>query len=173
MSILPDYLEPGLRAVFCGTAAGLESAQRQHYYAGPGNEFWLLLHESGLVDEQLTPEDDMRIASFGFGLTDLAKHVAASRDAGLANDYDVQSLIGKVQKYAPTWLAFHGKEAAKVVSRALGHGRNVALGRQPWMVATSKVFVLPSASGSNRNPKRLEGRASRVDWFRELATLAR
>jgi TDG/mug DNA glycosylase family protein len=59
------------------------------------------------------------------------------------------------------------------MSRALGHGRSVALGRQSWMVAKSKMFVLPSASGSNRNLNRFEGRASRVDWFRELATLTR
>jgi TDG/mug DNA glycosylase family protein len=69
VSVLPDYLVPGLRVVFCGTAVSLESAHRRHYYAGPGNEFWLMLHESGLVDERLTPEDDVRMASFGFGLT--------------------------------------------------------------------------------------------------------
>jgi TDG/mug DNA glycosylase family protein len=59
--------------VFCGTAAGLESARRQHYYAGPGNEFWSMLHQSGLVAERLRPQEDARILDFGLGLTDLPK----------------------------------------------------------------------------------------------------
>jgi TDG/mug DNA glycosylase family protein len=131
-----------------------------------------MLYESGLVTEPLTPEQDDRILAFGLGLTDLAKKIAASGDAGLASHYDTDGFIGKIQRYAPAWVAFHGKEAAKVVSRALGHGRTVGLGPQPWTVATSRVFVLPSASGANRDASRLEGRGSRVDWFRELATVA-
>jgi TDG/mug DNA glycosylase family protein len=59
-----------------------------------------------------------------------------------------------------------------MVSRALGHGRTVGLGPQSWTVATSRVFVLPGASGANRDASRLEGRGGRVDWFRELATVA-
>jgi TDG/mug DNA glycosylase family protein len=171
VSVLPDYLAPDLRIVFCGTAAGEASAKRGHYYAGPGNEFWPLLYESGLLSEPLTPQQDSRALDFAFGLTDVAKNIAASSDAGLAPHYDTDGFVAKIETYAPEWVAFHGKEAAKVVSRALGHGRNVALGLQAWMVATSQVFVLPSASGSNRNPNRLEGRASRVDWFRELAAI--
>jgi double-stranded uracil-DNA glycosylase len=34
--VLPDVLGPGLRVVFCGTAAGAVSAVRGAYYAGPG-----------------------------------------------------------------------------------------------------------------------------------------
>jgi hypothetical protein len=30
---LPDVLRPGLRAVFCGTSAGAESARVRAYYA--------------------------------------------------------------------------------------------------------------------------------------------
>lgn len=43
--ILPDVIEPGLRIVFCGTAAGAKSAAVGAYYAGPGNAFWATLHE--------------------------------------------------------------------------------------------------------------------------------
>jgi TDG/mug DNA glycosylase family protein len=67
VSVLPDYLAPGLRVVFCGTAAGLTSSRRQHYYSGPGNEFWPMLYESGLLSEPLTPEQDARILTFGSG----------------------------------------------------------------------------------------------------------
>ena len=64
--------------------------------------------------------------------------------------------------------AFHGKEAAKEVSKAFGHGRNVSLGEQQWLVGDARVFVLPSASGSNRDATRLEGKADRIEWFKEL-----
>ena len=149
------------------------SAKRGHYYAGPGNEFWPLLYESGLLGEPLTPQADSRILEFGFGLTDNAKNIAVSSDVGLADHYDTRGLVDKTKTYAPQWIAFHGKEAAKVMAHALGHGRKVALGPQDWTIAEANVFGLPNASGSNRNPKRLEGRVHRVDWFRELATLTR
>jgi hypothetical protein len=47
-------------------------------------------------------------------------------------------------------------------------GETYAIGAR---VAESNVFVLPSASGSNRDPKRLEGRSERLDWFTDLAKL--
>lgn len=47
MPVLDDVLAPNLRVVFCGTAVGVRSAARGHYYAGPGNDFWRLLHGSG------------------------------------------------------------------------------------------------------------------------------
>ncbi len=172
MPVLPDYLAPGLRIVFCGTAAATTSAARGHYYSDPRNEFWLLLKESGLTPKRLAPEEDARVLDFGIGLTDLAKHTAASSDAGLGGHYAIPGFVAKIERVAPRWLAFHGKAAAKAVSRARGHGSAVALGPQSWTVGTSSVFVVPSASGSNRNPKRLEGRASRADWFCDLAALA-
>lgn len=165
--ILPDYLAPGLRVVICGTAAGETSGERGHYYAGPGNEFWKLLFESGL-SEPLRPEEDSLITESGIGLTDLAKRVAASSDAGLRGRYDVDGFIRKIEHFKPQWVAFHGKEAAKVVSRALREGPHVSLGRQKWGVAGRPVFVVPSASASNRDPRHLEGKASRLEWFVEL-----
>jgi double-stranded uracil-DNA glycosylase len=171
MPVLPDYLDHGLRVVFCGTAAGTTSAARGHYYAGPGSEFWRYLFEAGLTPYRVGPADDTTITSHGIGLTDLAKHVAASSDRGLASKYDIAGFVAKIERHAPAVVAFHGKEAAKAVSRALGYGRDVSLGLQPWRIAESHVFVVPNASGANRNAARLEGKPSRVAWFVELRGL--
>lgn len=171
--ILRDFLAPDLRVVFCGTAVGETSATQGHYYARKGNEFWKLLFESGLTAIRLSPEEDARVTEFGIGLTDLAKHVAASSDKGLTAHYDVEGFTRKMTETRPGWIAFHGKESAKVVSRALGHGRHIRLGRQSWAVGGRPVFVVPSASGSNRDPRRLEGKPSRLDWFIELRDLLR
>jgi double-stranded uracil-DNA glycosylase len=166
---LPDYLAPELRVVICGTAAGTMSASRGHYYAGTGNLFWTYLYRSGISTEPLFPSTDHRVLEFGVGLTDLAKTVAAGSDRGLRGQYDINAYVAKIEQYRPRWVAFHGKEAAKAVSRALGHGDAVPLGVQRWLVAGARTFVLPSASGANRDVRRLEGKTDRVQWFEELA----
>ena len=78
---------------------------------------------------------------------------------------------GKLSPRRAPVVAFHGKEAAKAVSRAAGHARDVSLGVQRWQIARSRVFVVPSASGANRDVRRLEGKPSRVAWFIELRDL--
>jgi TDG/mug DNA glycosylase family protein len=172
MTVLPDYLAPGLRVVFCGTVVSTTSAARGHYYAGPGNEFWPFLHQSGLTPVPLSPNDDARVLEFRLGLTDLAKKIAASSDARLGSHYDIDGFVEKIETFAPAWLAFHGKTAGRAASKALGYGSAISLGEQAWSIGATRVFVLPSASAANRDPKRLEGRASRVDWFRDLAALS-
>ena len=170
MSVLPDFLAPNLRVVFCGTAASKVSAAARHYYAGPGNEFWAFLHDAKIVPVALTPDRDNEVLDYGVGLTDLAKKRSASNDANLSpDDYDVSGLVRKMERYRPEFLAFHGKTAAKVVSRSFRLGPEVALGVQDWTVGGVRVFVLPSGSGSNRSTKYLEGKPTRLAWFKALA----
>lgn len=172
MPILPDYLRTGLNIVFCGTAAGIRSATRGHYYAGPGNEFWRYLHDAHITSVLMSPDDDHRICEFGCGLTDLAKEVAASSDSGLKPHYAVAEFVGKIQAFRPQWVAFHGKEAARAVAEHYGIRGQVRLGAQAWCIDASRVFILPSASGANRDTRRLEGKGDRLEWFRELAALS-
>ena len=72
-AILPDVLSSGLRVVFCGSAAGMRSAEVRAYYAGPGNRFWPLLHGLGLTPRPLRPQEFREVLAYGLGLTDLAK----------------------------------------------------------------------------------------------------
>ena len=55
--VLPDLVRPGLRIVFCGTAAGTVSAARGAYYAHPQNKFWSALCAVGLTPRLLRPEE--------------------------------------------------------------------------------------------------------------------
>ena len=165
--MLPDLLAPRLRLVVVGTAAGLCSAARGHYYACRGNSFWQLLHDSGIVDRPLGPADDAQLPALGIGLTDLAKGVAQSHDRGLR--YDVPGLVGKLEVVRPGWVAFHGKTAAGAVARALGQPKP-GLGPVDWRVAGAEVFVLPSASGANRR-RDYDGLPTRLEWWRQLAAL--
>ena len=55
--VLPDRLKPGLKLVFCGTAAGRQSALQQAYYAHGQNKFWTTLHKVGLTPHLFMPQD--------------------------------------------------------------------------------------------------------------------
>jgi TDG/mug DNA glycosylase family protein len=163
--MLPDFLTTGLDVVFCGTAASTHSAARGHYYAGPGNEFWPLLCASGFLPDGFGPDDDADVLSYGIGLTDLAKGVASTTDRGLT--YDVGALVNKIERFAPRWIAFHGKEAARAAARHLGRPSRAGLGVQDYRLDRTRAFVLPSASGANRRES-YDGRTTRLEWFVEL-----
>ena len=74
--ILPDVLAPGLKLVFCGTAAGAVSAARGCYYAHPHNKFWRALFDVGLTPRLLHCSEFALLPSLGLGLTDIAKSVS-------------------------------------------------------------------------------------------------
>lgn len=169
MMVLPDVLAPALDVVLCGTAVGECSALRGHYYAGPGNAFWRLLHESALVPVPLRPEDDDSLPSYGIGLTDLVKNLAQSHDRGLP--FDVSTFVGKVEALQPRWVAFTSKRAGQATARGLGHPPP-GLGAAPWRIGQTAVFVLPSPSGANQR-RDYDGRPTRLDWWAELAARLR
>jgi TDG/mug DNA glycosylase family protein len=72
--VLPDLLKPGLTVVFCGTAAGLKSAQLGQYYAHPQNKFWRVLHATGLTPRLFAPYEYPLLLELDIGATDIAKH---------------------------------------------------------------------------------------------------
>lgn len=145
VDVLPDVLAPGLRIVFCGSAAGTASARRGAYYAGPGNRFWRTLQEVGLTDRILQPEAFRDLLRHGLGLTDVAK-AAFGADAEIRQrDFLPQAVREKIQRFAPAWLATNGKRAAKELL-----GRRVGYGVQPERIGRTRVFVLPSTSGAAR-----------------------
>jgi TDG/mug DNA glycosylase family protein len=152
-SKLPDYLAPNLRVVICGTAAGTTSASVGHYYAGAGNLFWTYLYQAGITTQPLFPSTDRRVLEFGVGLTDLAKKIAASGDQGIRGHYDVDSFLSKIERYHPDWVAFHGKEAAKAVSRALGMGRRSVARRTELVDQRQSRFRPPQCKWSQ--PRRI------------------
>lgn len=143
--ILPDVLHPGLRLVFCGTAAGRRSASERAYYAHPGNFFWRTLYQVDLTPRLYAPAQFAELPTLGIGLTDLAKHHAGNDNQLPADAFDVAALRAKIERFAPRVVAFTSKNAAQ---GALG--RAVAYGLQRERLAGSDVFVLPSPSGQAR-----------------------
>ena len=128
--VLPDLLRPGLRLVFCGTAAGRASARAGAYYAGPGNSFWPTLAYVGLTPRELVPSEFELLPDYGIGLTDLCK-IRHGSDAEVGTvEFDVDGLHAKVAAAEPE--------------------RPVAYGVQDETFGGAEVWVLPSTSGAAR-----------------------
>ncbi|HZC71419.1 MAG TPA: mismatch-specific DNA-glycosylase [Jatrophihabitans sp.] len=144
---LADILGPGLRVVIVGTIAARDRAEREHYYAGRGNAFWLLLHESGLTGRRLEPEADHLLPQFGVGLTDLVCTEPAS--PRMPACFDVAGLLGALTTTAPTAVAFVSKTAAATYARAVHARLPRGYGEVSWSVAERPAFVLPGPSGAN------------------------
>ncbi len=144
MTVLPDLLQPGLRLVFCGTAAGTVSAQRGQYYAHPQNKFWRALHESGLTPRQFAPGEFPELLALGIGLTDIAKH-AFGMDSELPPQSlgraAVEALRARVLEANPRILAFTSLTGGRRVM-----GPAATFGALTQTIGTTKVWILPSPS---------------------------
>ena len=146
MDRLPDQLQPNLRAVFVGTAAGQMSADLGHYYAHPGNRFWRTIHAVGLTPRLYQPHEFPALLDLGIGFTDMCKLGAGMDHLALKAGVDVAAFLEKMRRYRPATIAFTSKKAA-----SLFYARpttDIALGRQPRQDDFPTVFVLASPSGA-------------------------
>jgi double-stranded uracil-DNA glycosylase len=145
MAVLPDVLRPGLRVVFCGTAAGTASARARAYYAGPGNRFWETLYEVGLTPRVLEPREFESLPEHGIGLTDICKVRHGSDLEVGTEEFDVAGLQERIATAEPANLAFNGKNAARgALERAVDYGP------QEERIGGATVWVLPSTSARAR-----------------------
>lgn len=142
--ILPDRLRPGLKLVFCGTAAGRQSALLQAYYAHGQNKFWATLHRVGLTPHLFAPQDYKKLWALGIGLTDIAKH-AYGMDHQLPKDAlgpeAVAALKTRILKAKPRILAFTSLNGGRKVM-----GAKAVAGEQGALLGDTRVFILPSPS---------------------------
>lgn len=142
--ILPDRLRPGLKLVFCGTAAGRQSALQRAYYAHGQNKFWITLHKTGLTPQLFAAQDYEKLWELGIGLTDIAKH-AYGMDHQLPRDAlgpeAVAALKARIMKAKPRILAFTSLNGGRKVM-----GAAAVAGEQPQMLGETRVFILPSPS---------------------------
>jgi TDG/mug DNA glycosylase family protein len=137
---LPDILGRELRVLLVGTRGRTSSPHQEHYYDGRGNHFWTLLHASGLVPVPVAPSDDVRLPSYGLGLTDLVWQ---------GEMWDVARLHRSVHRSRPRVVAFVSKTAASAYARATRNRMPREYGALAWRVAGRPAFVLPGPSGAN------------------------
>ena len=142
--ILPDRLKRGLTLVFCGTAAGRQSALQKAYYAHSQNKFWRTLHDVGLTPTLFAPKDYRGLWRLGIGLTDIAKY-AYGMDHQLPKDSlgheAAQALRARILKITPRYLAFTSLTAGRAVM-----GKAARPGAQNEQIGATQIWILPSPS---------------------------
>lgn len=164
MQILPDYLRDGLDLVFVGINPGLRSASSGHHYAGPGNHFWPLLHESGIVPEPLTYEQDARVLEWNIGLTNMVPRASASLSDLSTEELraGAVALREKLLRYRPRIVCFNGKRIFEIFA-----GKSCGFGRQPGEIDGMALYVMPSTSARTAAYQR----ADKLRFFQELRQL--
>jgi TDG/mug DNA glycosylase family protein len=165
MKTLPDYLRKGMKLVIVGCNPSESSVRAGHYYSGRGNQFWPLLHKSGVVPEPLDYRDDKRIIEFGIGLTDLVKRPTKGIEELTRQDFAEGRIVlsQKLEEYAPRVIAFNGKTVYEQFAQ-----RKCAHGLQEELLYGARGYVLPSSSGQNA-----QDRDMKLMHFRKLAQLIR
>ena len=148
MTVLPDILAPGLKVVFCGTAASTISARDRAYYANPTNAFWGSLYTIGLTPRQFKASEFPQLLQHGIGLTDIAKHAQGNDSELNPSDFDANSLSQKIETYQPRMLAFTSKKGASVFFDK--PTRKIEYGLQTEKLGTTHFWVLTSPSGAAR-----------------------
>ena len=161
---LRDYLRSGLDLVMVGINPGTKSATAGRHYAGPGNHFWPLMFESGLISEPLTFAEDERVLEWSIGLTNIVDRPSPSiTDLSLAElRSGAASLRAKLLQYQPRIACFNGKRIYEVFA-----GRPCTLGLQDEKIGATRLYVMPSTSARTAAYQR----ADKLRFFRELAGL--
>jgi TDG/mug DNA glycosylase family protein len=161
-SAVPDVLAADLRLVLVGINPGRASAAAAAHFANPRNDFWRLLHASGLTPRELAPAEQHELIGFGIGVTNAALRTTPGSGDLRAADFATAAdrLDGLATTLRPAVMAFVGKEAFRGA-----FGQRPALGTQGRTLADTRLFVLPSTSPANAAVPWAE----RLHWFRELA----
>ncbi len=146
--MISDILAPGLRVVFCGINPGKSSAHTGFHFAHPGNRFWKVIHQAGLTDRQLRPEEELQLLDTRCGITMLVERptVQASEVALQELRSGGRELVKKIEEYQPQALAVLGKQAFELAFNQ----RGAKWGKQAMTIGTTQVWVLPNPSGLNR-----------------------
>lgn len=144
---LKDYLAMNLDIVFVGINPSLMAAHRGRYYAGPGNHFYKLLHESGLTPRFLSFEEDYKLLQYGIGLTNIVtRPTRSAADLKRTEIKEGASVVEeKLKLYKPKVAVFNGKciyeVFANITSRSSFH-----FGLQPERIDNIAIWVTPSSS---------------------------
>ena len=147
---IPDVLPPPgapLRVLFCGINPSLYSAATGWHFARPGNRFWPALHLSGFTPRRLAPAEQVLLAGYGLGITNLVARATAQ-----AAELDAAELRAGGERLAaliaarrPRVLAVAGVTAYRT---AFARPRAI-IGPQPESLGGARLWILPNPSGLN------------------------
>jgi TDG/mug DNA glycosylase family protein len=148
--------------VFCGINPGRVSAAAGAHFANPRNDFWRLLHATGLTSRLYEPREQFDVLAERIGITNAAYRTTPGSGDLRRGDFagSAERLERLAAELRPRWIGFVGKEAYRGV-----FGERPQLGVQDRRLGETQLFVLPSTSPANASVPWLE----RERWFQELA----
>lgn len=148
------------------------SVARGHYFARKLNRFWPAFSRSRLSEpvrralgrDELGPEDDVRLPSFGFGFTDVVKLPSSNASSVTPAMFaeGVGRLQERLERVAPAVICFHGVTAYRPFARQILGIEPMGLGPQPASFAGGRIFLAPNPSPANAH-FRLEDQVSAYD----------
>jgi|SRR5581483_941201 len=162
---VPDYLRPGLKLVIVGINPGNRSGATGHHYAWPGNHFWPVLFEAGVIPEKITFADDHRVLEWDIGLTNLV-HRTTRGIEDLTRDEmaeGARELRQKLLRFRPRVVCFNGKS----IYEAFSGRRDVRFGLQQETLEGILLYVVPSSSARTAAYQR----EAKVRYWRDLARI--
>ena len=151
---IPDYVAPSLDILLVGINPGIRSSEKGHHFAGPGNKFWNLLFESGLVPRKLSYEEDYRLPEHGIGLTNIVARPSRSTADLVPRDFERgrSLLLKKIENFRPRTAAFVGVTVFRELWPAMACGKPpkaISCGPRPERIGGASIYVLPNPSGRN------------------------
>jgi TDG/mug DNA glycosylase family protein len=113
------------------------------------------LFESGLLPEQLSFADDVRLPEWGYALTNVVARATSGSSELTRTEYarGARVLLRKIVDWRPEIVAPVGVSVWRALAAAAaveGVPRGpLLLGLQPSTIAGARVYVLPNPSGRN------------------------
>lgn len=98
MDEIPDHLDHGLQIVFIGFNPSIRSGEVGHHYANPRNNFWRILHQSGLTPRLYDASEDGDLLKLGYGFTNIVARPTRESTILLVKN---TRRVGKC--FAPSW----------------------------------------------------------------------
>ncbi|KAJ1886620.1 hypothetical protein LPJ66_009539 [Kickxella alabastrina] len=168
---IPEALRPNLDILFVGINPGIISGQKQLHFGNPQNFFWKGLFQSGLIPEQIQPEQGhLLFDRWNMSIVNLVQRTTASTsDLSRKEMRDaVPKLCRKISANPPRIVCFVGKGIYEVYSAqtnfALGlqqqrlafaggsavqlrSGRTLSVSGSAALPKFAHLFVMPSTSG--------------------------
>ncbi len=150
---VPDLVGPGLRLLFVGINPGLWTAATQTHFAHPGNRFYPVLRQAGIVDRDLdragglTDDDRAYLIARGIGITNLVNRATVRADELSADELRAGRgrLEAFVERHEPRVVAVAGIGAYRTAFAR----RGATVGEQREGIGSARLWVVPNPSGLN------------------------
>ena len=145
--VVPDLVRADLRVLLVGINPGLWSGWAGLHFGRPSSRLWVTLHEAGLTDRKLRPEQTDELLRAGIGVTNLVNRATARADE--LSDEEIRAgvprLTATVERWHPRSVAVLGISAYRIAFRR----PKAVIGPQPEDLASVPLWVLPNPSGLN------------------------